>query len=122
MDTHVQTPSAFLIVEDEPLIRMELDEVVRDCGYEPYAAGSVSEALRLLETAPQTFAGVITDINLPGTRNGAVLANHVRHVWPHMKIIVLSAGRRPIGGELPYRTPFFSKPAPRDALMTAIRN
>lgn len=120
MDTNAQTALAFLIVEDEPITRMELDDVVRACGFEPYGVGSVSEALQVLETAPQTFAGIITDINLPGTRSGTVLANQVNHVWPHMRIIVLSGGRRPVGGELPHRTPFFSKPASRDALMAAI--
>lgn len=91
----------FLVVDDEPLARIELAEIVRDCGFEAYQAADTAEALALLEERSAGIIGLITDINMPGTRNGTVLANHVRWLWPHISIIVVSAARHPLNGELP---------------------
>jgi len=111
---------SFLIVDDEPIVRMELAEVVRECGYEPWEAGSTAEALGILERAGDAFSGLITDINMPGTRNGMVLANHVRFMWPHIKIVVVSAGRKPFSGEMPDNARFVPKPWNEDLLTSAI--
>lgn len=109
--THsTKSKKSFLIVDDEPLIRMDMADLLRDHGYEVWEAGSVSEALGILEQSAAAFAGMVTDVNMPGTRNGMVLANHVRAVWPHIRVVVVSAGRRPITGELPGDTPFIPKP------------
>ncbi|KKB07287.1 response regulator [Devosia chinhatensis] len=111
---------AFLVVDDEPFVRMDLAELVRECGLEAYEAGSTSEALAVLERAAESFSGLITDVNMPGSRSGFVLANHVRVVWPHIRIIVVSAGRKPLTGELPADTAFIAKPWNQDALSAAI--
>jgi CheY-like chemotaxis protein len=103
-------PKTCLIVDDEPLVRMELANIVRDCGFEAWEAASTAEALSLLEADAKRVTDLITDINMPGTRNGMVLANHVRHVWPHINIVVVSAVRCPLNGELPEKVPFLPKP------------
>ena len=102
--------NAFLIVDDEPLARMELGDIVRDCGFEAWEAANTAEALALLQNGAATFRGLITDINMPGTRNGVVLANHVHCMWPHINIIVVSAARVPLNGELPHLVEFLPKP------------
>lgn len=111
---------SFLIVDDEPIVRMELSEIVRDCGYEPWEAGSTAEALGILERAGEAFSGLITDVNMPGTRNGMVLANHVQFMWPHIRIVVVSAGRKPFSGELPDNARFVPKPWNEEQLASAI--
>lgn len=111
---------SFLIVDDEPIVRMELSEIVRDCGYEPWEAGSTAEALGILERAGEAFSGLITDVNMPGTRNGMVLANHVQFMWPHIRIVVVSAGRKPFSGELPDNARFVPKPWNSAQLASAI--
>jgi CheY-like chemotaxis protein len=111
---------AFLIVDDEPLARMELAERVRDCGFDVIEAGNTADALALLDARGENFAGLVTDINMPGNRSGVVLANHVRFIWPHIVIIVVSAARTPIQGELPEHVAFLSKPVDPDALRAAI--
>lgn len=115
-----QTTKSFLIVDDEPMVRFEIADVVRDCGYEAWEAGSTAEALGILEKAGDSFAGLITDVNMPGSRNGMVLANHVKRIWPHIRIIVVSAGRKPITGELPDKTRFIPKPWDQGQLSSAI--
>jgi CheY-like chemotaxis protein len=113
---------AFLIVDDEPLARMELTQIVRDCGYAAREASNTVEALSILETDSEQFMGLITDISMPGTRSGIVLANHVRCIWPHIEIIVVSAARTPLNGELPERVEFLNKPVPPGRLVSAIQS
>lgn len=110
MSSREQSKKSFLVVDDEPLIRMDMADLIRDNGFEAWEAGSTSEALSILERAGDAFIGLITDVNMPGTRNGMVLANHVHTMWPHIRVIVVSAGRKPLAGELPEDTPFIPKP------------
>jgi len=110
----------FLVVDDDPLVRMDLADIVRSCGFEAWEAANTSEALSLLEAAPETFSAVITDVNMPGTRSGVVLANHVRTLWPDIRIIVVTGGRVPMAGELPYETRFLTKPISVPALSAMI--
>jgi len=111
---------AFLIVDDEPLARMELAERVRVCGFDVIEAGNTADALALLDAGGEGFAVLVTDINMPGNRSGVVLANHVRFIWPHICIIVVSAARRPMDGELPEHVAFLPKPIDPEALLAAI--
>jgi CheY-like chemotaxis protein len=111
---------SFLIVDDEPLVRMDIAEIVREHGFDAVEAGSTAEALGILQQAGHAFFGLITDVNMPGTRSGMVLANHVRAVWPHIRIVVVSGGRKPFAGELPDNTEFISKPWRTEQIVTAI--
>jgi CheY-like chemotaxis protein len=114
------TDTAILIVDDEPLARMELGEVVRQCGFEAWEAANTAEALSMLEQAAEHFACLITDISMPGTTSGVVLANHVRFVWPHIAVLVVSAARKPLEGELPDHVLFLPKPVPPRKLVSAL--
>ena len=116
----LSAPRTFLIVDDEPLARLELAAIVKNCGFEACEAASTAEALALLEQRSNSVVGLITDINMPGTRNGTVLANHVRWLWPHIDIIVVSAARCPFDGELPEQVPFIAKPVSPTKLTQAI--
>jgi CheY-like chemotaxis protein len=111
---------SFLVVDDEPLIRAEIADLVSDLGFEVWEAASTAEALSILERAGSSFLGLITDVNMPGSRNGMVLANHVRTLWPHVRIIVVSAGRKPFSGELPENASFVAKPWKPEQLALAI--
>jgi len=113
-------PRNFLVVDDDPIIRADISAIVRDCGFEVWEAANTAEALSLLDAAHDTFAAIITDINMPGTRSGAVLANHARAMWPHINIIVVTGGRKPMPGELPYQTRLLSKPVSVSALSELI--
>jgi CheY-like chemotaxis protein len=59
------TQSRILIVEDEPLIAMELEELVQELGCEPVGpAGDVPTALRLL--ADRELDAAVLDIKING--------------------------------------------------------
>lgn len=110
----------FLVVDDDPLTRMDLGDIVRSCGFGAWEAANTAEALSILQASPDTFAAVITDVQMPGTRSGLVLANHVRTLWPHIRVIVVTGGRVPFAGELPQETQFMSKPISVPALSEMI--
>jgi two-component system, response regulator PdtaR len=119
MTNHAPSRS-FLIVDDEPIIRMDLAHILQEHGYESWEAANVNEALSMLTLSGNGFTGLITDINMPGSRNGIVFANHAKHVWPHLKIIVVSAGRRPLPGALPKDAKFLAKPFAEPLLSAAL--
>ena len=56
------TALTILILEDEPLIRMDLEMVAEDAGWTPWPAGHLETAMKLLDAgAPDT---AILDLNL----------------------------------------------------------
>jgi DNA-binding response OmpR family regulator len=52
-----------LILEDEPMILMDLEFAAEDCGCEVLCATGVGHAMELLETHP-SICGAILDVNL----------------------------------------------------------
>ncbi|SMQ72132.1 Response regulator receiver domain-containing protein [Devosia lucknowensis] len=122
MSTNVSPRKCFLVVDDEPLIRMDIVDLIQEHGFVAWEASNVAEALSILDKAGADFTGLITDVNMPGSRNGMVLANHVRTMWPHIRIVVVSAGRKPMAGELPENTAFVPKPWEAHGLIQAIGN
>lgn len=58
-----EVPRTALVVEDNMLIAMEAEEILRDLGYEDcHVCGSVRSALKLIADHPITFA--LLDIDL----------------------------------------------------------
>ena len=64
---------AILIVEDDVLANEHLEYILQQAGYEVLSATSADDALELLEDGADVRL-IVTDINLPGTRNGLKLA------------------------------------------------
>jgi two-component system, response regulator PdtaR len=81
-----------LIVEDETLVRLSMVLTAEDNGYSVFEAGNADEAIAILETHPDIRL-VVTDIEMPGTTDGIVLAHFIRNRWPPIHLIVAS-GRR----------------------------
>lgn len=70
-----------LIVEDEALIRMNTVDMIRDLGFEVIEAVDADEAVSLLESVAGIEV-VFTDIQMPGSMDGLLLAAVVRDRWP----------------------------------------
>jgi CheY-like chemotaxis protein len=102
-------PRTLLVVEDEPLIRIDLADVLIDMGYKVLEAASADQAIALLETRPDIVA-VITDIHMSGSMDGLALAHVVRKRWPPCALIMLSGHSRPTDAEMPMGTRFLAKP------------
>lgn len=88
--TAEQSAVTVLVVEDEALVRMNLADELRSAGYNVIEASNADEAIALLD------AGVVpdlllTDVNMPGSRNGIALAHLVRERLPFARIVVVSS-------------------------------
>ncbi len=54
-----------LLVEDEPLVRMFLSDLLDEAGFKVFEAVSSDEAISMLQARPDVQA-IITDIEMPG--------------------------------------------------------
>jgi CheY-like chemotaxis protein len=82
------TPSeTILFVEDEALVRMDMAQFLRECGYHVYEAASAKEAIEALQ-AKFVVDLVFTDINLPGGMDGLELGEWALSARPGVKVLV----------------------------------
>ena len=94
---HVLTDALWaivLIVEDEPLQRMDMVDMAERAGFEVLEAVDADHAVALLEKRTDIRL-VITDIDMPGAMDGIKLAAAVRKRWPPIEIIIVTAGTMP---------------------------
>lgn len=105
------SPQTVLIVEDEPLLRLNAVSLIEDIGCLPLECGTADEAIALLE-ANSRIRIVFTDINLVGsTMDGLRLAAVIRDRWPPVELIVTSGMFAKIpANKLPHGARFLSKP------------
>ena len=80
-------PETILFVEDETLVRMDMAEFLRECGYRVHEAATAEEAIEALQ-AKFVIDLVFTDINLSGGMNGLELAEWTLHHRPGVKVLV----------------------------------
>jgi CheY-like chemotaxis protein len=108
-----------LVVEDEPIIRMNTVAMIEDAGYEVVEASNADDAIVLVEARPEIRA-VFSDIEMPGSIDGLKLIHAVRKRWPPV-ILILASGRvAPRVDEMPSETVFLRKPYPEADLLRAL--
>ncbi|WP_458094158.1 ATP-binding protein [Roseomonas sp. WA12] len=113
-----------LVVDDEPVVRMLVGEVLRELGYGVVEANDGAQALRALATMPRVDL-MVTDVGLPGGMNGRQLADAVRQRRPGLRVLFITgyAENAAIGsGMLEPGMQVMTKPFAMDALATKIRS
>jgi len=70
-----------LVVEDEALVRMNSADVIRNLGFDVIEAEDADHAVSLLESVPGITV-LFTDVQMPGSMDGLLLAAVVRDRWP----------------------------------------
>ncbi len=118
--THPSTNFAILVVEDEPLLRMLAVDLVEDAGFVVCEAGDADEAVRILETR-HDIGIVFTDIDMPGSTNGAGLATCVRLRWPPIHLIITSGHCMARDLVMPSDSIFFQKPYVGSSIIAAMQ-
>jgi two-component system, response regulator PdtaR len=108
-----------LLVDDEPLIRMNLADALQQAGFATLEARSAAHAISMLHECD--MHGVITDIQMSGDLDGVGLALYVRERWPRTIIIVCSGKSRPAAGALDDATIFLAKPFGEDEMASVVR-
>jgi CheY-like chemotaxis protein len=108
-----------LVVEDEFLLRMEMEDELTNAGFNVLTAANADEAIEIL-TNRDDIRIIVTDINMPGSMDGAALTRFVRTRWPPIRMIVAS-GAVPDTDQIPLGIPFFRKPYPHRQIQAKIR-
>ncbi|MEO6607372.1 MAG: HWE histidine kinase domain-containing protein [Aestuariivirga sp.] len=98
-----------LVVEDDMVLRMRAVDIVEDAGFTPVAAVNADEALSILESRSD-ISLLFSDIQMPGSIDGLMLAHAVHRRWPHIKIILVSGQVKLSETDKPSNSRFFGKP------------
>lgn len=109
-----------LLVEDEVLISHLVAESLSEHGFIVHESASADDALNYLNSGGEVDV-LFTDVNLPGSMNGAELAERVRQLRPDLPIVYASGRYQPtdIGALVP-RSVFVSKPYDPDDVGTLL--
>ena len=77
-----------LVIDDEPVVRGLIVEVLRELGYQPLEAADGIAGLALLESLERIDL-LVTDIGLPGL-NGRLVADAARSNRPGIKVLFMT--------------------------------
>jgi len=109
-----------LIIEDEPVLRIEALDMVERAGFEAVEAWSIDDAIRILETRPDIRI-VYMDLDMPRGVRGIEIAAAIRDRWPPIEIILTAATFNEPDLQLPVRAEFYPKPVQHDRVVAAMR-
>lgn len=98
-----------LVVEDDPLLRMNAVDMIEDAGFEALEAPDADVAISVLE-ARTDIRLIFTDIDMPGSMDGLALAHAVADRWPPVRIIATSGHFKVSETDLPTGGKFIPKP------------
>ena len=83
-------PKTILLVEDEPLISMELEDAFAEMGFDVISASSGFDAIDALEKKAPELTAVVTDIKLGNGPNGWHVGHRARELEPSLPILYMS--------------------------------
>lgn len=106
-----------LVVEDEPLLRLDVTLALVDAGFSVIEVPTAEDAVELLESR-NSISLVFTDIELPGAMSGLDLAKMMHERWPDVPVMVTS-GRIAVQGEDAEH--FIPKPYNTDTVISQAR-
>lgn len=104
---HIQR--TILVVDDEPLIRLNLADFFADEGFQVFEAEDAPTAIAILESN-SSIQVVLTDVQMPGSMDGVKLAHYIRDRYPPTLLVVASGAIKLTPDELPSHTIFVAKP------------
>ncbi len=99
-----------VVVEDEPLIRMDTVAMLEDAGMRVADFDSADEALPYILGHGDEIGAIFTDINLNGEMDGIELATEVFSHCPDIKVVVTSGRFTARPADLPASADFMQKP------------
>jgi len=111
--------STVLLVEDEPLIRLFIAELLEEAGFRVVEAANAAEALVILD-AGLPISVLLTDVDMPVGCNGFELAHKVHKSWPETEILIMSGRQWPAHGDIPPGAAFLAKPCPNEAIVSHV--
>ncbi|WP_243374022.1 response regulator [Microvirga solisilvae] len=113
--------STVLLVEDEPLIRLFVADLLEESGFKVVEAANATEAWVLLEAGLEINV-LLTDVDMPNGCNGFELAHKVHEFRPEAEILIMSGRRWPSAGDLPQGAAFLAKPCPNETIVSYVHS
>jgi CheY-like chemotaxis protein len=113
-------PAKVLVVEDEPIIRIYVSDILEQSGFDVIEAATGEEALSQIAEGERVCA-IVSDVAMPGLIDGFELARRVRHDWPRMGVVLVSGVIEPSGVYLPLGVRFVPKPVKASTLLRLLR-
>ena len=117
-----ETGETVLVIEDEPVVRNLVVEVLSDLGYRAIEAVDGPQGLEIVQS-PQRIDLLVTDVGLPGL-NGRQVADAARSLRPDLKVLFMTGyaeNAALAAGSLDARMTIITKPFTMDALATRVR-
>jgi DNA-binding NtrC family response regulator len=121
-DPIVQSDKIILVVDDEKIIRELLCEFLELEGFVTQGEENADLALEFLKHHSGGVGLLLTDINMPGSINGAVLANLSGESWPAIPVIVMSGLESPKSSGVHNDVLFLRKPFTIGQVLDGIRS
>lgn len=84
-------PSAarLLVVDDNESVRLLVERILTDRGYEVVTAATGADAVRVARSSPEPIHALITDVVMPGA-DGHELATELRELLPGLPVLFVS--------------------------------
>ena len=95
--------------------------MVEDAGYSSVEAVDADAAVAILESRSD-IALLFTDIQMPGSMDGLMLAHAVHKRWPPIKIILVSGKLKLSPSDTPPNSRFFDKPLDSKEMISEIQD
>jgi len=112
-----------LLCEDDELVRIYIEEILREFGYSVLPSGRPSEAIDFAADAQEPIAALVTDIVMP-QMSGPELAERLKESDPELKVLFLSGYSAETirqRGALPVESAFLEKPFDDVSLLRTLR-
>jgi len=113
-------PALVLVVEDEPLVRSYVSDVLAQSGFEVLEADTAEAALARIAAGGRICA-VISDVAMPGPLDGFELARRLRKDFPRVGVVLVSGVMEPKDIYLPLGVRFLAKPVRATTLLRLVR-
>ena len=81
---------ALLVVEDEPLVRMMIEQLLVDAGFKVHVAETGIEAIHVMNLPRQLIHGLVTDVRLGTGPDGWAVAHRARELHPEMPVVYVT--------------------------------
>jgi DNA-binding NtrC family response regulator len=99
-----------LVVEDDALMRLVVADALTEAGFNVVETSDGDVAVQILERFSNRVRAVVSDICLPGSMNGVLLAHRTRTHWPWIEVNLVSGRPKLDDTALPTNTRFLQRP------------
>lgn len=118
------TTGTILLVEDDAILRKAVSHLLRQAGFQVFAAPDAGVAQTLWEAHGKEIDLLLSDVVMPGSESGLQLAERLLQQTPALKVILTSGYNVSITKHITergHRIVYLPKPVPSETLLQTIR-